>query len=350
MWTASAIRYNLTDDDGVDEGVVFWDDLKVFTRGRDSGHTAKLDDDSGDVSSAPSNDGLKAARDALAVAEAELREAQAKVQRLRAILHDAERREDRQDSPTLSASVGPPPPVSNGVRYVHKKTYATSDPLAAATFAVDYLGASGPGSNRHKCGNIHSISFPGTGTDLSGGADLEMHFVYNPHKPPGAVYMNATDLGLYEEHLRGTSFRNNSMDQFIDNHIGLVVPSLDPYVRKWQAAKIPFVCRTWCCAAPMPQFVEGKCPAYSFNRTGGCETGCYVEVPHGLIMELQCGLNSFEESLGCLTVVKPDTFDVRLIAIFLACVCVCSLANAKMTLSAVQQQVLRSAGQMQTQL
>ena len=305
MWTASAIRYNLTDDDGVDEGVVFWDDLKVFTRGRDSGHTAKLDDDSGDVPSAPSNDGLKAARDALAVAEAGLREAQAKVQRLRAILHDAERREDRHDSPTLSASAGPPPPVSNGVRYVHKKTYATSDPLAAATFAVDYLGASGPGSNRHKCGNIHSISFPGTG---------------------------------------------NSMDQFIDNHIGLVVPSLDPYVRKWQAAKIPFVCRTWCCAAPMPQFVEGKCPAYSFNRTGGCETGCYVEVPHGLIMELQCGLNSFEESLGCLTVVKPDTFDVRLIAIFLACVCVCSLANAKMTLSAVQQQVLRCAGQMQTQL
>ena len=37
MWTASAVRYNLTDDDGVDEGVVFWEDLKVFTRGRDGG-------------------------------------------------------------------------------------------------------------------------------------------------------------------------------------------------------------------------------------------------------------------------------------------------------------------------
>ena len=31
MWTASAIQYNVTDDDGVDEGTVFWEDLKVFT-------------------------------------------------------------------------------------------------------------------------------------------------------------------------------------------------------------------------------------------------------------------------------------------------------------------------------
>lgn len=35
MWTASAIRYNVTDDNGVHEGAVFWEDLKVFTRGRD---------------------------------------------------------------------------------------------------------------------------------------------------------------------------------------------------------------------------------------------------------------------------------------------------------------------------
>ena len=31
MWTASAIRYNVTDKDGVDEGKTFWEDLKVFT-------------------------------------------------------------------------------------------------------------------------------------------------------------------------------------------------------------------------------------------------------------------------------------------------------------------------------
>ena len=30
MWTASALRYNVTDANGVDEGKVFWDDLKVF--------------------------------------------------------------------------------------------------------------------------------------------------------------------------------------------------------------------------------------------------------------------------------------------------------------------------------
>eukprot|EP01043_Picozoa_sp_COSAG02_P055918 COSAG02_NODE_6556_length_3499_cov_1.878235_4_plen_67_part_00 len=35
MWTARVIRYNITDEDGVDEGVVFWEDLKEFTHGRD---------------------------------------------------------------------------------------------------------------------------------------------------------------------------------------------------------------------------------------------------------------------------------------------------------------------------
>ena len=40
----------------------------------------------------------------------------------------------------------------------------------------------------------------------------------------------------------------------------------------------------------MPQYETGRCPAYSQNRTEGCETGCYVEAPHGIVVELQCGL------------------------------------------------------------
>ena len=90
-----------------------------------------------------------------------------------------------------------------GVQYVHKKTYGTGDPLAAAQFVVDHLGASGPGVNSHKCGATHSVTFEGTANDRSDGDNFQMHFVYNPHKPPGKVYMNASDLGLYEEHLRG---------------------------------------------------------------------------------------------------------------------------------------------------
>jgi hypothetical protein len=40
VWTASAVRYNSTDADGVEEGTTFWDDLKVFTdrRPRPAGH------------------------------------------------------------------------------------------------------------------------------------------------------------------------------------------------------------------------------------------------------------------------------------------------------------------------
>ena len=30
----------------------------------------------------------------------------------------------------------------------------------------------------------------------------------------------------------------------------------------------------------------------------------------GIIMELQCGLQSYSESKGCLTLVQPDTFDL----------------------------------------
>ena len=193
------------------------------------------------------------------------------------------------------------------VKMVHKHTYATSDPLAAATFVSEQLGASPPGNNHHTCGASRSVTFAGTSADP--GSQLQMHFVFNPHKPPGPVYMNATDLGLYEEHLRAKSLRNNTFDQFMDNHIGLVVESLDPFVARWRANDVPFVCRTWCCAEGMPQFPD-RCPAYSFNRTSSCEVGCYVEVPHGIIMELQCGLNSYTEALACLTLVQPDTFDL----------------------------------------
>ena len=111
-----------------------------------------------------------------------------------------------------SASIGtlqlsqPMQSAAPGVRYVHKKTYGTGDPLAAAQFVVDHLGASGPGHNAHNCGATHSVTFKGTASDKSDGDDFQMHFVFNPHKPPGKVYMNVSDLGLYEEHLRGTRY------------------------------------------------------------------------------------------------------------------------------------------------
>ena len=44
-------------------------------------------------------------------------------------------------------------------------------------------------------------------------------------------------MGAYEQRLRGDSFgqdREDRFDQFMDNHVGLVVPSLDPYVRLWK--------------------------------------------------------------------------------------------------------------------
>ena len=67
------------------------------------------------------------------------------------------------------------------------------------------------------------MTFKGTSTAASG-SDFLMHFVYNPRKPPGRVYMNATELGMYEEHLRAKLFRNNSFDQeFSHSHSRLAL-------------------------------------------------------------------------------------------------------------------------------
>ena len=67
-----------------------------------------------------------------------------------------------------------PPANTSRVQYVHKSTYATSAPLAAAQFAVDYLDASGPGLNRHKCGATNTVTFKGTATAASDGNDFVM--------------------------------------------------------------------------------------------------------------------------------------------------------------------------------
>ena len=133
--------------------------------------------------------------------------------------------------------------------------------------------------------------------------------MFDPHKRPGAKALNATNIGLLIERQRA-GFANGTIDQFVDNHIGLVVPALDPFVEVWERSGVPFVCRTWCCGPGMPQFESGTCPTYSFNRTEGCETGCYVEAPHGIVVELQCGLDSYETSLRCLTRAQPKVFDM----------------------------------------
>merc|ERR1719235_2153909 len=79
--------------------------------------------------------------------------------------------------------------------------------------------------------------------------------------------MNATEIGKHVDRIRGNFGRYSNgtgkFDQFMDNHIGLVVSSLDPYVKQWKSAGVPFICRTWCCADGMPQYPH-RCPKYSF--------------------------------------------------------------------------------------
>lgn len=193
------------------------------------------------------------------------------------------------------------------VLYAHKSTYATSDPEAASAFAKQYLGAVLTQPNRHACGDITTARWPAANE----GEELHMHFVFNPHKAPGGATFNATDLATQVAQLRGKTFSHDTFDQFMDTHVGLVVDKLDPFVERWKANNIPYICRSWCCGPGMRLYEEGKCPSYSFNRTSGCETGCYVQIPGtGFVVEMQCGLDSYEASRSCLTLAEPETFDL----------------------------------------
>mmetsp|Transcript_101548 Transcript_101548/g.286374 ORF Transcript_101548/g.286374 Transcript_101548/m.286374 type:complete len:303 (+) Transcript_101548:127-1035(+) len=225
------------------------------------------------------------------------------------------RRASTAQSPT------PLPPVL----YVHKHAFETADPDAAADFVVKHLGGIMEPFNNHTCPASYG-PVPGEPAITSlrlQGSSLVYHFVYNPLKAPGAR-RNATEFGKAVDAMRGDrwaakggSYGPGRFDQFMDNHIGMAVASLDPYVQSWQAAGVPFICRTWCCAPGMPQWPD-RCPAYSYNRTSGCEVGCYVEIPYGIMIELQCGFTSemsdgdYNASLACLTHVQPEVFDLCL--------------------------------------
>eukprot|EP00929_Paragymnodinium_shiwhaense_P016737 TRINITY_DN125367_c0_g1_i1.p1 TRINITY_DN125367_c0_g1~~TRINITY_DN125367_c0_g1_i1.p1 ORF type:complete len:302 (+),score=14.51 TRINITY_DN125367_c0_g1_i1:223-1128(+) len=210
------------------------------------------------------------------------------------------------------------------VLYAHKHAYATRDPNAAADFVMKYLGAVEPARLNHSCPASYG-PVPGEPDIRSltlNGSSFVLHFIYNPLKAALFPHWNATQFGQAVDVLRGSrwaarggAYGAGHFDQFMDNHIGLAVASLDPYVRLWESAGVPYICRTWCCAPGMPQWPQ-RCPTYSYNRQHGCEVGCYVEIPAGIILELQCGFTTedpdgqYNASLACLTHVQPEIFDL----------------------------------------
>ena len=60
----------------------------------------------------------------------------------------------------------------------------------------------------------------------------------------------------------------------------------------------------------MPQWEKGQCPGNHTNTAFG-ETGCYIEAPHGIIVEALCPLGDYAGTFGkCLTTVDPGIFDL----------------------------------------
>ena len=205
--------------------------------------------------------------------------------------------------------------------YAHKQTFATSDPAGAAVFLRDHVGGATnvPMTNTsHTCadgslsGYTHVVDFPGTPDQPRG---FTVHFVYNPRKPPFAggvvpgMDVDAYTLGERVEAFRRGRFDAGVFDQFVDTHLGVAYESLDPIVDHWRAHDIPFICRTWCCGPGMPQWPD-QCP-YNRTNTEYCEQGCYVQLPHGIIVEALCGLGGgLAGAQACLTKAQPEIFNL----------------------------------------
>lgn len=193
-----------------------------------------------------------------------------------------------------------------------------ADPIKAAYFLQRYFGATADHSPfQHHCADTSieepqtkNANFPPTVQQPQG---FTIHLVRNPHKAPytGRVFQNASALGLAVEQWRGDFGASNRFDQYMDNHLGLVFDTLDPLVARWRADGIPFVCRTWFCGPGLPQWEAGQCPGNTTNTRFG-ETGCYIEAPHGIIVEALCPLGQgLAHTLShCLSSVAPGTFDL----------------------------------------
>lgn len=236
--------------------------------------------------------------------------------RLESGLHETQlvTRTDREAKPDPEAVLrGPKGPKGARFQYVHKHTYATGDPKAAAYFVAKYFGGwcnhePGHGKQHTHCKGTEddqpitwNASFPAT---LEQPLGFSIHFVKNPHKLPAQAPMNETELGLLVEKWRGNFSKTGRFDQFMDSHLGLVFDTLDPLVEKWQRDGVPFLCRSWCCGPGMEQWPD-RCPFGPSKDSDSCEQGCYVEVPHGIILEALCGMENYTSSRKCLTKVAP---------------------------------------------
>lgn len=236
--------------------------------------------------------------------------------RLESGLHETQlvTRTDREAKPDPEAVLrGPKGPKGARFQYVHKHTYATGDPKAAAYFVAKYFGGwcnhePGHGKQHTHCKGTEddqpitwNAYFPAT---LEQPLGFSIHFVKNPHKLPAQAPMNETELGLFVEKWRGNFSKTGRYDQFMDSHLGLVFDTLDPLVEKWQRDGVPFLCRSWCCGPGMEQWPD-RCPFGPSKDSDFCEQKCYVEVPHGIILEALCGMENYTSSRKCLTKVAP---------------------------------------------
>jgi catechol 2,3-dioxygenase-like lactoylglutathione lyase family enzyme len=133
-----------------------------------------------------------------------------------------------------------------------KMTYAVTDPVAAADFCVAHLGATAMDQHvsNDTCAVIRWVKFPNSNVTSGGGVgqEFQLHFVHNPHKIAGSMSLADFErrlVALHGDLRRADDPRrgNADYDQWMDNHVGLRVPDIAPYVEHFRGAGIPFFTR-----------------------------------------------------------------------------------------------------------
>ena len=149
---------------------------------------------------------------------------------------------------TQLASV-PPAPTPRPAIVPWKMTYASTDPEAAANFSVLALGA------RHIAAGVHLGNCTGPSVrwvEFGEQGGFQLHFVNNPRKAdaaPGLKRMSLRELELYLTAEHGDLRRANGpegnadYDIFMDNHVGILVDDVAPFVSRLDALGIPFFLR-----------------------------------------------------------------------------------------------------------
>ena len=121
--------------------------------------------------------------------------------------------------------------------------YAVSDGNASASFFTEVLSASlnSEAKSDDECADIYILDLPGTEAQLN--YTYQIILVDAPTSSSGSMSVSDYENYLFNLHGDIQNLDNDHYDSYMDNHIGLYIPSGDEIISKLEALNIPFFTR-----------------------------------------------------------------------------------------------------------